>query len=917
MRARITRFIRRFVSRALRLLLLMKPLIPTGSATVMTVCYLACACASVQASEPAHRNYDIPRGDAAGTLKRFADESGRQVVFLVDAVRGITTNAVRGGYTVREALQRLVADTGLVVVEDDRSGALMVNRLASREPPPSKTNPPPPPAPMKKSPFARLTAVLATFATSLLAAQPAPPGAAPEETIQLTPFTVKATSDVGYQMNESTAGGRVRVSTFETTQPVNVVSRAFINDVGTGVILDALKYVAGVTQSTQSVGADRMTIRGFQVSGTNLVDGFATGGNNHQDAAIFDRFEVVKGPNAIISPAGAPGGTVNLVSKSPIFGKNSTTAEVEFGRYDSNRASLDANRVLGKDLALRVVASGQYDDGYYHNYEHNLALLAGLTWRFGTSSNLTVKYVYSRTNVQNFVGLPIDPTADTSTANPQIYPGLKRDANIFNPDDLRFSRLNTVEAFYTAQVAEGLSTRIAGQYNYESSYFNQFDTQLTGAAQGDYNPLTGAWVYGVIFNKSAPYNITGPAATPTATYQRGTSGPLQGFGRVDRTAFQNDWVYDYKTTSVSTQTSAGYAFNRSHSPHDRSLFLIRASADPLTGADLFNIFGPYRAPISGTIAGRGFRSDGTSRTTTSQLYANEVVKLFKDRLILNGGLSQSWFKYHLIDNVTPARNYDTNFKGKLQKTYGAVFEPMPATALYYGHSEVTNFSSAGLPPAPQTQDSKSDEIGVRQKFLEGKVLASVAYFNSTQNNYSVPNPLNLDPSRIGLPPLPGLFSDRTAKGWEFETNAAITPELSVVANYTVFKNRDANNVVFRGTAEKSGAIWTKYDFKDGELKGLGIGVGINYLDRRPGDAPRAGFTAASTAMAGIYNQPTFWIPSRTVADVILSYRINSQWNTRLIANNALNKKYIESALNRQELVLGGNTNYRAQVSYSF
>ena len=133
-----------------------------------------------------------------------------------------------------------------------------------------------------------------------------PPPAA-EETVTLSPFVVSSASVAGYQMAESTAGGRVRASTFETTQPVTVVTRSLIDDVGTGQVLDALKYVSGITQSSQSVGADRMEVRGFQVSNTGLIDGFQTGGLNHQDAAIFDRFEVVKGPNAIISPAGAPG----------------------------------------------------------------------------------------------------------------------------------------------------------------------------------------------------------------------------------------------------------------------------------------------------------------------------------------------------------------------------------------------------------------------------------------------------------------------------------------------------------------------------------------------------------------------------------------------------------------------------------
>ncbi len=737
------------------------------------------------------------------------------------------------------------------------------------------------------------------------------------EIVTLSPFVVSGASVSGYQMDESTAGGRVRASTFETTQPVTVVTRSLIDDVGTSQVIDALKYVSGITQSSQSVGADRMEVRGFQVSNTGLIDGFQNGGLNHQDAAIFDRFEVVKGPNAIISPAGAPGGTVNLVTKSPQFGKNTLVSQLEAGSYDSNRANIDANQVLNKSVAIRVVLTGQDDDGYYHNYEHNFAGLAALTWRFGQSSEFTVKYLYHHTKDQNFVGIPIDPAAATATANPQQYPGLARDANIFNDDDIRSSEIRTLEALYTTKVLEGLSTRVAAQYNYENSWFNQFDTGLTGAAQGDYNPLTGAFVYGVLYNKNAPYDVIGTAAAPTPLYQRTTSGPLHFTGHTYRTAFQNDWVYEVKTDQFSSQTAAGYAYNRDHHPHDVSLYLIRSSANPATGLDTFNIFGPYIAPISGTILGRGPRADSSTDTTTRQLYANEVLKFFKNRLIVNGGLSQSWFKYHTIDRVTPARSYDTSFRGKLQKSYGAVIEPLANTVLYYGHSEVTNFSSAGLPPAPQTQDSKSDEFGVRQKFLDGRATVTVDYFTTAQNNFSVPNPANLDPARLGLPSLPSLFSDRKAHGWELEFNAAITKELSVVGNYTTFKNRDAHNVVFRGTAEQSSALWVKYDFKTGALKGFAAGVGVNYIAHRPGDNPKAGFTTASTTTNPIYYQPTYWIPSRMLADLILSYQIDAHWSARLIINNVLNKKYIDSALNRQELELGGDRNFRGQLTYAF
>ncbi|MFM9078969.1 MAG: STN domain-containing protein, partial [Opitutaceae bacterium] len=112
----------------------MHHLIPSGPVTSLAACSLACAVVTAHSAETASRKYDIPRGGAVETLRRFVEISGRQVVYLTDAVRHVTTNPVRGEYTARDALARLIADTGLVVEEDVSSGALMVNPSATEDP---------------------------------------------------------------------------------------------------------------------------------------------------------------------------------------------------------------------------------------------------------------------------------------------------------------------------------------------------------------------------------------------------------------------------------------------------------------------------------------------------------------------------------------------------------------------------------------------------------------------------------------------------------------------------------------------------------------------------------------------------------------------------------------------------------------
>lgn len=82
------------------------------------------------AADAGKKSYDLPAGDATATLKQFSAQSGEQIVYPVAQVTGAKTNAVSGDLTAREALDRMVAGTDLVVVQDEKTGALAVKRAA-------------------------------------------------------------------------------------------------------------------------------------------------------------------------------------------------------------------------------------------------------------------------------------------------------------------------------------------------------------------------------------------------------------------------------------------------------------------------------------------------------------------------------------------------------------------------------------------------------------------------------------------------------------------------------------------------------------------------------------------------------------------------------------------------------------------
>ncbi|MBI4622654.1 MAG: carboxypeptidase regulatory-like domain-containing protein [Verrucomicrobia bacterium] len=81
-----------------------------------------------QAPTNAARSFDIPATTADKALPQFSDQSGREVLFGQSTATKVRTNAVKGVYTPREALNVLLEGTGLVAPADEKTGAFSISR---------------------------------------------------------------------------------------------------------------------------------------------------------------------------------------------------------------------------------------------------------------------------------------------------------------------------------------------------------------------------------------------------------------------------------------------------------------------------------------------------------------------------------------------------------------------------------------------------------------------------------------------------------------------------------------------------------------------------------------------------------------------------------------------------------------------
>lgn len=754
--------------------------------------------------------------------------------------------------------------------------------------------------------------VLAFLAGTLpLAAQTAPASTnqapAKEEVVELSPFLVSSSdTSVGrYTSLESTSAGRVRLNIMDSSQNVSVITSELIQDVAAGRLMDAVKYIAGVSESTLPNANERTNVRGFQADG-HAVDGFTYGGFMNLDPAIVDRIEVVKGPNSILAPQPtSPGGTVNNATKKPQF-RDFGSLNVQVGAFDANSGFFDVNRVASDKLAVRFVGSVRHWDNWWESsYIHSVTLMPGFTYKISDKAQLTMQYIYTDWKSALYLGLPVDPTSGTTTEG-KVISGVPRDLDVYADDIYRTDKQHDFKLEFTAEIWGGIQMRLAALYHKASQYAPQLNTgNSTGGTGGNRDPLTGNWNYGLQYLQTAPYTASPIATLPTRIFSRSGTDPRDD----PRTLYiQNDYVYVIQNDTLKSTTLVGLAYS-GQTNYGNSAYNISAPN--------FDIDHYVDTPWTrGTL---NFYNQNSNRFL--QGYVSQNLALLNNRLIVNAAQSKQYYRqrtHNMVNGVFRGSSPDTSLP-----SYGVVIKPLKdkdMLSLYYAYSEQSSANNPSTTGAfvPPLTSSKQNEFGARVKVWENKIYFTVSHFDIVQDNFSVPNPGNLT-TPPPTPLLPALFSDRKAKGWEYELRASPTKNLSIIGNYTHYENRDPNGVKFRGVAEKSGAVLVSYAFdKDSTpaLEGFRAAIGVDYIGDRPGDAP-SGLTPASTPTNVIPNQPTFYLGARTLVNLILSYNSKKNWGVQVNVDNLLNKEYNMASINRSMVYVGTPTNVRVSLSRKF
>lgn len=340
----------------------------------------------------ATRHFDVPSGAASSTLKQFATQAGCEIVFSPRLVGPVQTRPVQGRHSVAEALELMLANTGLVATQD-KSGAFAVRKRSTTSPAPPapssdtpnrKSALDPPPPPMKPRRLAALLAAVfsttvdtsAQSASSASSSSTAPTTDKPDPALVLSPFEV-VENNRGYYGANTMSGTRINSKIEDLASSITVVTKEQMADFALLDINDIFAYEAGTEgsatytdfsfnqsfQPNDNLAANPNTanrVRGL--SSANIAyGGFETSRRVPLDPISSDAVEISRGPNSNLFGLGNASGTANTVPATANLSRNKLQTQLrleQYGRLDGElgyRESVDVNRVLLKDkLAVRV-----------------------------------------------------------------------------------------------------------------------------------------------------------------------------------------------------------------------------------------------------------------------------------------------------------------------------------------------------------------------------------------------------------------------------------------------------------------------------------------------------------------------------------------------------------------------------------
>jgi outer membrane receptor for ferric coprogen and ferric-rhodotorulic acid len=533
----------------------------------------------------------------------------------------------------------------------------------------------------------------------------------------------------------------------DTPQSISVVDQAQMQQFGTTSLNDALRLSTGIQVDEWETNRTTFTSRGFdientQVDGVGLPNdwGIVTG---TIDTYGYEKLEVTRGANGLLTGVGNAAGTINYVRKRPTNDERGSFG-VSYGSWDTARVQADYSTPLTADgrWAARVVGAHEAGDSYLRGKQDRRDFLYGVVdGQVGANGTLTAGFSYQKGHTDGVMWGALAFMNSDGTQND--WP---RDAS--TTLDWTYWDTTTENGFveYAHQLGDWL---LKLTYNHQDirndeRMFYAYDGNGTGL-----DPATGEGLYGYAWGGYDGLSADLAAAT--------LDGHFDLFGRDQELMLGLSWA------------KSGYTLNGYDSPDCGTL---ACNYIPMPGF-----------PWAGNVVAEPSWGDPVLESTLNQ----RLMRAFgATRLSLtdhfNAVLGVNYARYHRDGNDYGVLSDQT--EGHTSPYGGLTFDFNEHVLGYVSYSDIYQPQSQVGEDHQYLAATKGEntEIGVKADWLGKRLLTTLAVFKARQDGLATPNgEYNEYGQSIYIP------VDVESKGVELEATGKLGDNVDLVFGYTALK----------------------------------------------------------------------------------------------------------------------------------
>jgi iron complex outermembrane receptor protein len=617
-------------------------------------------------------------------------------------------------------------------------------------------------------------------------------------------------------------------SVLEVPRSVTLLSPEIMDQFQIDDLRDLEKYGAG-TQAINYYGVPGTpTIRG--VKGGIYLNGMLRAYNRNEMPLSFgslEAIEVVKGPAPADYTPTLVGGFVNLIPKSPFFDVEKGSIELVLDNWGRKAVTADygAPFLLPGEIpaAYRVSLTSQDGQSYYDNFENDFTSIYGaLKFRpkDGVSVSLGGEYFDYQSNEmagwnrptqqlidsgEYVIGEPLDSTSGawrgTVDRDNELYGTNPISGQPAGALAIERSRLESITGLNSAALTgQGflLVTDVDGldKYVYTPTYFANGNDAITQKIEGsdalsdpsDFADSQNLVLFGDIVFDSDPdrtYTIKG-------IFDSLETEKLSSYGYAlfsEQTVFGSKAYMTDRTLIPNTSTTLGFGLRYTEAKQLQDFW-----DEPFSRRDITSSFispnsillsGP-QGPIGGVNQWSKYGGIGGNRE--SDLFQASAFATFitdwTERLTTIAAFRAEYADYETelpgeVEAATPAalatlrdaasESGDTDF---FNFSFGPNFEVLEGLNLYGNFQKGTSLEPLQAGPVvgeASFSENEMWEIGVKSSLLDGKLFATLAYYEWEQESFS-----SRENASFSL----------EGEGIELEATWLVTENFTLIGSYT-------------------------------------------------------------------------------------------------------------------------------------